>query len=243
MSSVDDTVWQRSDVVNRFLYGTRGALPGADLQLDVMVRILKTMDRPIDSFLDLGCGNGILSASILDSWPDARGVLVDFSAPMLDAARKDLAAYSNVTCHAMDYGDPDWINHAGDQNSFDAIVSGFSIHHQPHERKKEIYSECFSLLRPGGLFINIEHIQAATPLTTDLFANHLADNQYDQEQRNGGSRSRQDIMDEFVNRVDDQANILSPVDTQCEWLRDMGYEDVDCFFRIYELAVFGGRKP
>ena len=39
------------------------------------------------------------------------------------------------------------------------------------------------------------------------------------------------------------ANILAPVEMQCDWLREIGYEEVDSYFRIYELAVFAGRKP
>ena len=39
------------------------------------------------------------------------------------------------------------------------------------------------------------------------------------------------------------ANILAPVELQCRWLREIGYEEVDGYFRIYELAVFGGRRP
>ena len=38
-------------------------------------------------------------------------------------------------------------------------------------------------------------------------------------------------------------NILAPVGDQCDWLREIGFEDVDCYFKIFELAVFGGRKP
>jgi tRNA (cmo5U34)-methyltransferase len=34
----------------------------------------------------------------------------------------------------------------------------------------------------------------------------------------------------------------APVERQCEWLRDVGYADVDCFFKVFELAVFGGRR-
>jgi len=45
-----------------------------------------------------------------------------------------------------------------------------------------------------------------------------------------------------MSRPDKDANILLSVDTQCKWLREIGYEDVDCYFRIYELAVFGGRR-
>ena len=44
-------------------------------------------------------------------------------------------------------------------------------------------------------------------------------------------------------RDDKEANILAPVEVQCEWLRECGFEDVDCFFKFFELAVFGGRPP
>ena len=46
-----------------------------------------------------------------------------------------------------------------------------------------------------------------------------------------------------MNRPDKDANILLPVEVQCDWLREIGYEEVDCYFRVYELAVFGGRHP
>ena len=59
----------------------------------------------------------------------------------------------------------------------------------------------------------------------------------------GGSRTFDELAEEYKNRPDKDANILAPVALQCEWLRDIGYETVDCYFRIYELAVFGGRKP
>jgi hypothetical protein len=36
--------------------------------------------------------------------------------------------------------------------------------------------------------------------------------------------------------------ILAPVDLQCAWLRLIGFQDVDCFFKVFELALFGGRK-
>jgi len=36
---------------------------------------------------------------------------------------------------------------------------------------------------------------------------------------------------------------LAPTETQLTWLRELGYEDVDCYFRIYSLAVLAGRRP
>jgi tRNA (cmo5U34)-methyltransferase len=30
------------------------------------------------------------------------------------------------------------------------------------------------------------------------------------------------------------------VEDQCRWLRDIGFAEVDCFWKYFELAVFGG---
>ena len=47
----------------------------------------------------------------------------------------------------------------------------------------------------------------------------------------------------YLERPDKEGNILAPVELQCSWLRDLGFADVDCFFRLFELALFGGRRP
>jgi len=170
--------------------------------------------------------------------------LADFSEPMLEQAREGLKEYSDqLVFENLDYGDKAWVNRMQPHGPFDAVVSGYSIHHQPDVRKREVYEEIFSLLKPGGWFINIEHIAASAKLVTELFDNHIIDGRYAIEQRTGGTKTRQEIADIFMKRPDREANILLSVDTQCDWLREIGYEEVDCYFRVYELAVFGGRRP
>jgi hypothetical protein len=53
---------------------------------------------------------------------------------------------------------------------------------------------------------------------------------------------RQELAATYYNRSDKDANILAPVEIQCEWLRAIGFTDVDCYFKAFELAVFGGRR-
>ena len=238
-----DEVWKLPAIVNRFL-SYRAAIPLAQEQIAVMMSILKMREQPVESFLDLGCGDGILGAAILGEYPSARGVLVDFSEPMLDQAHDQLQDYAEqLTFENLDYGDPAWVNQMQRHGPFDAIVSGYSIHHQPDLRKQQIYEEIFSLLKPNGWFINIEHVSSAAQLNIDLFENHYVAARYAIEQQNGGTRTFEQIAEEYKNRPDKAANILAPTELQCEWLREIGYEEVDCYFRIYELAVFGGRKP
>jgi SAM-dependent methyltransferase len=238
---VTDEVWKLPAIVDRFL-SYRAAIPLAQEQVGVMLSILGSRSEPVANFLDLGCGDGILGAAILGRYPASRGMLVDFSEPMLAQARAQLSGYADqLRFLNLDYGDPKWVRAV--QRPFDAVVSGYSIHHQPDARKRRIYAEIFELLRPGGWFINIEHVAAASNLTIDLFNEHIINARYQIEVRGGGTRTWTDIETEFMTRPDKDANILLPVELQCDWLREIGYEEVDCYFRIYELAVFAGRRP
>lgn len=240
---VTDKVWKLPAIVDRFL-SYRAAIPLAQEQIGVMMSILKHRTQPVERFLDLGCGDGILGAAILGEYASSHGVLIDFSEPMLEQAREQLKEYSDqLTFMNLDYGDPAWVNAVQAQDPFDAIVSGYSIHHQPDVRKREIYREIFSLLKPGGWFVNVEHIQPEAQLATDLFHDLIVEGYYAVEQRSGGTRTRAEMANVYMNRPDKDANKLLPVDLQCQWLRETGYEEVDCYFRIYELAVFGGRRP
>ena len=240
---VNDEIWKQSAVVNRYL-SSRVAIPMVPEQIGIMMSILKSRQQPVKNFIDLGCGDGILGATILNEYPSAHGVLADFSEPMLAQAREQLNGFSSqLVFENLDYGDPAWVSRMQAYGPFDAIVSSYSIHHQPDARKREIYAEIYSLLEPGGWFINIEHIASEAQLIVDLFNKHIIDLWYEQEKLKGGTRTYEEIAETFMNRPDKDANILLSVDTQCNWLRELGYEQVDCYFRIYELAVFGGRRP
>nr|MBP6805533.1 class I SAM-dependent methyltransferase [Chloroflexota bacterium] len=122
------------------------------------------------------------------------------------------------------------------------VVSGYSIHHQPDERKREIYAEIYDLLRPGGLFINVEHVASIDPWVEGVFQDLFVDRLYAFQQANGSTMSREEVDRTFYSRPDKVANILAPVEDQCRWLRAIGYKHVDCYLKIFELAVFGGVK-
>ncbi|MEL6271958.1 MAG: class I SAM-dependent methyltransferase, partial [Chloroflexota bacterium] len=85
--SRQDTVWQDRELVKSFLGGVRGAIPLATEQIDMMLRVIVGFRGDnVRSFIDLGCGDGVLAQAMLATYPDAKAVLYDFSQPMLDAA-------------------------------------------------------------------------------------------------------------------------------------------------------------
>jgi SAM-dependent methyltransferase len=236
-----DTVWQSAEVALDFLEGMRGAIPLAGEQIDVMLRLIGAALPTVDRFLDLGCGDGVLGRALFSRYPNAQGVLLDFSEPMLDAARQKVQT-SNAVFVAQDYGLPDWVKAVQSYAPFDAIVSGYSIHHQPDSRKRELYAEIYELLTPGGVFVNIEHVSSPSPWLEALGDEVFIDNMVAYNTRQGVSKSREVVAQEFHDRPHKEANILAPVEVQLQWLRDIGFQQVDCYLKIFELAVFGGLR-
>ena len=83
--------WQTPELTRNFLNGIRAALPLAAEQLDVMLYVIGRAlpdAQQMQRVLDVGSGSGVLSHLLLRRYPHAHAVLVDFSEPMLAAARE-----------------------------------------------------------------------------------------------------------------------------------------------------------
>ena len=241
--SQTESKWQTRELTNAFLDGVRGAIPGAEMQLAVMGKIIQQWCGKPGYVLDLGCGNGILGQYILKMHPSAHITFADFSEPMLEAVREGLDGKTGMSIVKADFTTPGWLETVEARKPFDLVVSGFAIHHQRNERKKELYAEIFELLAPGGVFLNLEHVSSATPPVGRLFDDFFVDHLYQYHAAKDPEATRESIADTYYHRPDKAENILAPVQEQCKWLRDMRFEDVDCFFKVFELSIFGGRKP
>ncbi len=238
-----DQVWRAPDVAERYLTGVRGGIPLAAEQICLLLRLVEAAVPDLHRFVDLGCGDGVLGRALLDRWPNARGVFLDFSEPMLAAAREAVGPAAPHRFVLQDYGAPEWTSSLPEDGPFDVVVSGLSIHHQPDGRKRAIYRDILGLLRPGGIFLNLEHVASGSGWGAARFEDYFVDSLVEFHTCKGTGRSREEISWEYHHRPDQAANLLTSVEDQCRWLREIGFEDVDCYFKVFELALFGGRKP
>ena len=96
--------------------------------------------------LDLGCGNGNVTALLLEKFPEAEYTLLDASPDMLELCRKRFSS-KNITCvrsYFRDYTFP--------VDYFDLIAASFSLHHSDSEEKQWIFPLLHAALKQGGLF-------------------------------------------------------------------------------------------
>ncbi len=228
--------WQREELAADYIARRRILLPLLEVQEEVIALLLARHDHSIDRFLDLGCGPGAMSELLLDAAPRSSGVGIDFSEPMLASAGDRLARYGERwEAVDADLGTPAW-REAVPDIGYDAIVSGLAIHHLPAERKRALLAEAFSLLAPGGIFINMDYVTIDGPLR-GLFDERMLENAVHAEHEAGGTRSAHELdMEDDDDRPD-------TLEDQLHWLRDAGFAEVEVHFKWAEAAVFGGVRP
>lgn len=239
-------VWQNPKVAGAFADRRRGGLLGTDAQIETVSRLLREVPREQLVVLDLGCGDGFWLQVVMQAFPVARAVALDGSPAMLERAEirfEDLGLFSDLVQYVeADFNNPAWRS-ALPVNQYDVVISGFAIHHSEDDTKKTLYEDIFYLLNPGGVFINVEHIASATPLGEALFEDAYAETVARFRQANGEEISLDEVRAEIRSRPDKAANRLAPLDVQLRWLREIGYRDVDCYWKQYELAVLAGYRP
>lgn len=177
--------------------------------------------------LDLGAGTGILSATIAQRVPTVQLHLLDTSSDMLQKASKRLSGRQfQISVQSLDSELPPCLFHA--------IVSALAIHHLGDAAKRVLYARILSSLAPGGIFINAEQVLGVSPRLQKLFeAIHL-----DRARALGSSDAE---IEGAIQRMSyDRCATLSD---QLQWLTALGFVDVDCFYRSFRFAVFGGWRP
>lgn len=204
-------LWVEPAWAERYL-AERDAIPHRAEGFAAMFEVIGAPRR----VLDLGTGDGLLLAMVLDHAPTATGVGLDFQPEMLRRAEERFAGDDRVAFLHHDLERP-----LPDLGPFDLVVSSFAIHHVGDDRKRTLAREVFERLEPGGLFANLEHVASATDRLHEAFLAALG-------------RTLAD---------DDPSNRLALVEDQLGWWREAGFTDVDCLWRWRELALLVGWRP
>jgi tRNA (cmo5U34)-methyltransferase len=186
-----------------------GTLPPRLAGEMMLVDVMPASPRRV---LDLGCGDGRLTALALEARPSVQEVVaVDLSPPMLEQARARFAGDPRVRIERWDLDDD--VTALG---RFDLVLSGFAIHHVPDHRKQVLFGEIATQLDAGGMFANLEVVASPTP---ELHATFRA----------------------AIGRVaDDPEDLLADVESQLRWMRAAGMEQVDCLWKWRGFALLVG---
>ena len=113
---------------------------------DMMDMIVFHTPREVKNILDLGCGNGNLSALIIAKFPEACIHLVDSSSCLLDECK-----YRFRDNNRSNFIHEDFRALSFPKASLDLVVSSIAIHHLTDSEKEDLFRRIFEWLEPNGM--------------------------------------------------------------------------------------------
>lgn len=146
---------------------------------------------------------------------------------MLNIARTRFENSSNFHYVVADYLKQDL------EGFFDIVVSSLSIHHLEHPDKRLLYEKVYQHLNPGGVFINADQVRGPYPANEkEYYRNWL--NKIDMSAL---SKSEKTIILDRM-ELDKPASLAD----NFKWLEEIGFVDVDVYYKYYNFVVLYGKR-
>lgn len=220
------------------------AVPGRAEQLAILLALLPF--GPADSFhaVEIGAGEGLLSAALLTAFPRATVTALDGSASMRAQLRARLHPFgSRAGVEPFNLTGSGWYPHL--QNA-DAALSSLCLHHLSGPEKQTLFAEIARRLTARGALLIADLVEPQHPAAQSLYAETWDRSVREQSLAQTGGHSLHEVFEQTawnLYRYPDPVDKPSPLFHQLAWLRDAGFTAVDCFWMKAGHAIYGGYKP
>lgn len=183
---------------------------------------------PKPAILDVGAGTGLMSAFLLEKFPDARLTLMDISENMLDMSRKRFATRPDTEYILCDYSRSEL------GGPYDLVCSALSIHHLLPGDKRQLFRGIYRALKPCGMFVNADQAEGETPYFRKRYLDYWNDFLQSgpmTEAEHAEILKRRDTLDRN-----------EKLSVQMTWLKEAGFSDVDVVYRNRTFIVTVARR-
>ncbi|MCY7384044.1 MAG: class I SAM-dependent methyltransferase [Microcoleus sp. CAN_BIN18] len=139
-------------------------IPRYHEQHDLILQLIPFETNANIKVLDLGAGTGILSALILEAFPQAKVLAFDMAENMLKICQTNLSAFQErLTLQQGNFAEDDF------GNGYDLVVSSLAIHHLDGARKKTLFKKLFQSMNSGGILLIRDIVTGGTPRLTEQY--------------------------------------------------------------------------
>jgi tRNA (cmo5U34)-methyltransferase len=187
--------------------------------------------------LDLGGGDGVITEYLRERYPDNTFYLLDGSADMLAKARQRLGSRDIVFIQQTF---EEYLDAPPEDQAYDFVFSSNAIHHLDFLGKSRLYAKLFRELAFGGALINIDVVKAASGRSERWQFAMWEDWMNERLAQMGSEVGTYDGLPEVAKAKPE--NKPSGLLEQLALLEQIGFRDVDCFYKYGVFAMFGGTK-
>jgi tRNA (cmo5U34)-methyltransferase len=203
----------------------------APLVLEIVSQAAVTHLQPHGRLLDLGCGAGNFTLSVLAAVAPLNCTLVDLSLPMLERAQQRVR---EATSGSVETIQADMRSLTFSEGSFDTILAGAVLHHLRDDCDwQNMFGLLYRWLRPGGILFVADLVVFDDPAIHALMWRRYGD----YLESLGGQDYRRAVMD-YIDREDSPRSL----NYQLQLVSACGFRDYDVLHRNSVFATYYARK-
>ncbi len=194
--------------------------------------------RKSNTIVDFGCGDGILTRELMLVDNSISAVLIDGSEDMLEKAREHLARFKQ--CQFINASFQNLMDEQVGLPKCSFAISSLAIHHLKGTEKRNFFKYIHSHLIEGGYFLNIDTIRSSSPSIEAWHLKRWREEVFEQKP----PAEFGVILEETINKytsVEHYENVET-LESQMASLAQVGFKEVDCYFKQGMFVIYGGRK-
>ena len=222
-------------------------------RFSIITELIRTNQEEPSYVIDLGCGTGTLTLAIMDAFPNAHVYGFDIDPTLLPLAVARTSQHSDRAHYIqVDIRDADWMNKI--PSAADAVISATALHWLSEDQLASLYNQITSVLKPGGVFLNADHVASESQTIQQSWERHR--DEILGLQRQGNCEDWDSFWKRYLAALGPQAAEARkaalgewcgieqglPLFWHFEHLRDAGLTAIDCFWRSDCDAIYGGIK-
>jgi tRNA (cmo5U34)-methyltransferase len=196
---------------------------------DESLKLVRTILKEPDIWLDTGCGTGTLVQKALNEFDDTHFILADPSLQMLNLAKNKLLKHYSGRIKFLEPTETG--NIIIDNDSKPNVITAIQSHHYMSINERlEATKNCYELLKYNGIYITFENIRPTTPIGVDIGKEYWKNFQE--------SRGRDQKKVEMHLKRFDVEYFPITLDEHLSLLERSGFRVVEIFWRSYMQAGF-----
>lgn len=240
MAGFNKSQWAKAEITQEYRDGADVFIVERRRLLEILKSFYRHFigNKSENNVLDLGCGDGIVMHELLKTDNQITATLIDGSEDMVNKAKERLKDFKNIQFVQASF--QEILEKNIILQNYDFIVSSLAIHHLTMDEKTALFGTIYSHLKIDGYFLNIDVILAPSNTLEQWYLSLWK--QWISE-RKSFFGIEGDRYDDIIRRYKDNTdNKPDTLDAQLNALRDIGFKDIDCFYKYGIFTMYGGRK-
>ncbi len=141
-------------------------LPCREERFQIMLDAIAHLLPASFTAIDLACGPGAISQRLLNRFLQATCIAIDYDPVLLAIGQGVLGSMGDrLRWIEADLTQDDWLEQMGG-TQIDAVLTTTALHWLPIDRLVHLYQKLGQIVRPGGVFLNGDHLYFPPHLAT-----------------------------------------------------------------------------